>query len=45
MTNQLLIALMSVLGVRLPVITAKSGTDSGLFKDAIWLFRVIVFDY
>lgn len=43
MTNQLLIILMSALGIGLAVTPATSGINPGLFKAAAWLFRGIVF--
>ena len=43
MTGQLLIVLMSALGIGLAVNPATSGINSGLFKSATWLFRGIVF--
>ena len=42
MTGQLLIVLMSALGVGLAVIPGTSGINPGLFKGATWLFRGIV---
>jgi len=43
MTGQLLIVLMSALGIGLAVNPATSGITPGLFKGATWLFRGIVF--
>lgn len=43
MTGQLLIVLMSALGIGLAVNSATSGINPGLFKGATWLFRGIVF--
>ena len=43
MTSQLLIVLMTVLGIGLAVTPATSGINPGLFKGATWLFRGIVF--
>jgi len=45
MTDQLLIILMSALGIGLAVIPATSGINPGLLKGATWLFRGIVFRY
>lgn len=42
MQGQLLILLMSVLGVSLAVIPATSRINPGLFKGAAWLFRGII---
>jgi hypothetical protein len=43
MTGQILIVLMSALGIGLAVTPATSGINPGLFKGATWLFRGIVF--
>ena len=43
MTSQLLILLMSALGIGLAVNPATSGINPGLFKGATWLFRGIIF--
>lgn len=43
MTSQLLIVLMSALGIGLAVAPATSGINPGLFKGAAWLLREIVF--
>ena len=43
MTNQLLILLMSALGIVLAVNPTTSAINPGLFKGATWLFRGIVF--
>lgn len=43
MTSQLLIVLMSALGIGLAVNPATSWINPGLFKGAAWLFRGIVF--
>jgi hypothetical protein len=43
MTGQLLIVLMSALGIGLAVTPATSAINPGLFKGATWLFRGIVF--
>ena len=43
MTSQLLILLMSALGIGLAVTPATSGINPGLFKGAAWLFRGIIF--
>lgn len=43
MTSQLLIVLMSALGIGLAVTPATSGINPGLFKGAAWLFGTIVF--
>ena len=43
MTDQLLIVLMSALGIGLAVNPITSGINPGLFKGATWLFRGIVF--
>lgn len=43
MTSQLLILLMSALGIGLAVTPATSGINPGLFKGATWLFRGIIF--
>jgi hypothetical protein len=43
MTSQLLIILMSALGIGLAITPATSGINPGLFKGAAWLFRGIVF--
>ena len=42
MTSQLLIVLMSALGIGLAVTPATSGINPGLFKGTAWLFRGIV---
>ena len=43
MTNQLLIVLLSVLGIGLAVTPAISKINPSLFKGAAWSFRGIVF--
>ena len=43
MTSQLLIVLMSALGIGLAAIPGTSDISPGLFKGATWLFRGIVF--
>ena len=43
MTGQLLIVLMSALGIGLAVNPATSGINTGLFKATTWLFRGIIF--
>jgi len=43
MTSQLLIVLMSALGIGLGLTPATSGINPGLFKGVAWLFRGIVF--
>ena len=43
MTGQLLIVLMSALGIGLALTPATSGINPGLFKGGAWLFRGIVF--
>ena len=43
MTVQVLMLLMSALGIGLAVNPATSGINPGLFKSATWLFRGIVF--
>ena len=43
MTSQLLIVLMSALGINLAVNPVTSGINPGLFKGTAWLFRGIVF--
>lgn len=45
MTNQLLILVMSALGIGLAITPATSGINPGLVKGAAWLFRGIVFQY
>ena len=45
MGGQLLIVLMSALGVGLAVNPATSGINPGLFKGATWLFRGIIFRF
>lgn len=45
MRNQLLIVLMSALGISLAVTPATSEINPGLFKGAAWLFRGIIFQY
>jgi hypothetical protein len=42
MTSQLLIVLMSALGIGLTVTPAISSINPGLLKGAAWLFRGIV---
>ncbi len=43
MTSQLLILLMSVLGIGLAVNPATTKISPALFKGATWLFRGIIF--
>ena len=43
MTGQLLILLMSALGIGLAINPTTSSINPGLFKGAAWLFRGIVF--
>lgn len=43
MIGQLLILLMSSLGIGLAVTPGTSGINPGLFKGETWLFRGIVF--
>ena len=43
MKGQLLIVLMSALGIGLAVNPATSGINPGLFKGATWLFHGIIF--
>ena len=43
MTSQLLIVLMSALGIGLAVNPVTSAINPGLVKGAAWLFRGIVF--
>jgi len=45
MKNQLLILLMSALGIGLAVTPATSGINPGLLKGAAWLCRGIIFQY
>ena len=45
MRNQLLIILMSALGIGLAINPATSAINPGLFKGATWLFRGIVFKF
>lgn len=42
MTNQLLILLMSTLGIGLAITPVTSNINPGLLKGAAWLFRGIV---
>lgn len=41
-SNQLLIVLMSALGIGLAITPATSGINPSLFKGSTWLFRVIM---
>jgi hypothetical protein len=43
MTGQLLIVVMSALGISLALVPATNGINPGLFKSAEWLFCGIVF--
>ena len=45
MEGQLLIVLVSSLGIGLAVNPATSGINPGLFKGATWLFRGIIFRF
>lgn len=45
MQNQLLIVVMSAIGIGLALNPATSSINPGLFKGASWLFRGIVFRF
>ena len=45
MEGQLLIVLMSALGIGLAGNPATNGINPGLFKGATWLFRGIIFRF